>query len=194
MEDFLQKGLFVPAHQSEKPYISPAAPEAFLTGMLDLILCLQNKKNQDMAVAKLEILLLQLHQHSSRDLFCGARYPEMERIMQQIMIAPEKEWNFAAAAENMNITLKHFRRLFQHFCGMPPQRFVLHQRILKASALLITDLEPVKSIAYQCGFNNEFYFSRLFKKYMGVPPEHYRNKYPYTTGPYTKKSVASKWK
>ena len=36
--------------------------------------------------------------------------------------------------------------------------------------------EPIKSIAFECGFRNEFYFSRLFKKHMKVSPQTYRSR------------------
>ena len=98
-------------------------------------------------------------------------------LVQKILTSPETDWDFNIEAARMNITLKHFRRLFQSFCGMPPNRFVLRQRILKAGRMLAMEAEPIKAIAYECGFNNEFYFSRQFKKYMKVSPQVYRNRH-----------------
>ena len=137
---------------------------------------LQNEKCHDLAVAKLEYLLLIIQNQEIENTFCGFHRPQLEQLVQQILTSPEKEWDFHVEAARMNITLKHFRRLFQSFCGMPPNRFVLRQRILKAGRMLAMESEPIKSIAYECGFTNEFYFSRLFRKYMKVSPQGYRSR------------------
>lgn len=179
VKSFLKKGLFIPAWRQEVPYIRPASPESFLGEMLELIRNLQNEGSHDSAVAKLEYLLLQLHDEGKNDVYSGFHHARLERLTQEIMCAPEKEWDFAKEAAEMNITQKHFRRLFHQNCGTPPRQFVLRQRILKAGTMLIMTSDSIKSIAFDCGFNNEFYFSRIFKKYMNMSPELYRNRHPY---------------
>ena len=176
VKDFLKKGLFIPARQREIPYIRLTSPASFLSDMLDLIRLLQNEKCHDLAVAKLEYLLLIIQNQEIENTFGGFHRPQLENLVQRILTAPEDDWDFHLEANRMNITLKHFRRLFQSFCGMPPNRFVLRQRILKAGRLLAMEREPIKSIAFECGFRNEFYFSRLFKKHMKVSPQTYRSR------------------
>lgn len=174
--DFLKKKLFIPAYKQDVPYIQITSPEAFLSDIQALILLLQDKNHYDFAVAKLEYMLLQLQHQENSETFNGFHQPELKQLMNNIVLAPEKDWDFTAEAAKMNISLKHFRRLFHTSCGMPPLHFVLRQRIQKACGMLITGLEPIKSIGYACGFQSEFYFSRIFKKYMKVSPENYRNK------------------
>ena len=175
--DFLKRGLFIPAYRREIPYIRLTSPDSFLSDMLDLIRLLQNERCHDLAVAKLEYLLLIIQNQEIENTFCGFHRPQLEQLVQKILTTPETDWDFQAEAARMNITLKHFRRLFQSFCGMPPNRFVLRQRLLKAGRMLAMEAEPIKSIAYECGFSNEFYFSRQFKKYMKVSPQVYRNRH-----------------
>ena len=176
VNDYLKRGLFIPAYRREVPYIHLTSPDSFLSDMLDLIRLLQNEKCHDLAVAKLEYLLLIIQNQEIENTFCGFHRPQLEQLVQKILTSPEKDWDFQAEAARMNITLKHFRRLFQSFCGMPPNRFVLRQRILKAGRMLVMEADPIKSIAYECGFSNEFYFSRLFKKYMKDSPQVYRSR------------------
>ena len=132
----------------------------------------------DFAVAKLEYILLSLQNQSTQEPHEYLHQPQLEELARRIMKHPEQEWDFAAEAENMNISLKHFIRIFQNIHKHPPRRFVLRQRLFKARELLIKNSSmPIKMVAYECGFNNEFYFSRLFKKHMNSAPENFRKKH-----------------
>jgi AraC family transcriptional regulator, transcriptional activator of pobA len=52
---------------------------------------------------------------------------------------------------------------------------LIRERILKhAKWQLLHTLRPVKEIAYEVGFEDEFYFSRLFKHATGCSPQFYR--------------------
>ena len=63
-----------------------------------------------------------------------------------------------------------FRRVF----GLPPKQYITMRRINRAQYLLReTDL-PIKEIASQCGYQDEFFFHRIFRKYTNFPPAYYR--------------------
>ena len=49
---------------------------------------------------------------------------------------------------------------------------IIRLRMNKALRLLTEDCLPVKEIAFLCGFSDEKYFSRAFRKYYGYPPSH----------------------
>jgi AraC-like DNA-binding protein len=52
---------------------------------------------------------------------------------------------------------------------------LIRDRILKhAKWQLLHTLRPVKEVAYEVGFDDEFYFSRLFKCSTGCSPQFYR--------------------
>lgn len=46
--------------------------------------------------------------------------------------------------------------------------------VIEAKRELYLTSKPVKSIAYELGFNDEFYFSRFFKNNADVSPQLYR--------------------
>ena len=174
IRSYLKSRLFVPAAQRETPYYRIAAPNQFLSHMLELIQLSRNPAMHDFAVAKYEYVLLLLgngqFQHEKSSFFSS----DLKQLAQRIMIEPELDWDFAAEAEKLNISLKHFMRIFTEEHNEPPHRFVLKQRLYKAASLLVQSTEAVKSIAWKCGFRSEFYFSRLFKKYLLFTPENYR--------------------
>lgn len=65
-------------------------------------------------------------------------------------------------------------QLFKEVTGYSPISFVQHQRIQRACYYLDATHEPVNRIAEYVGFPDQFYFSRVFKKIIGVSPREYR--------------------
>lgn len=173
---YLETGLFRPACEQETPYTVIRSPKSFLADMLELVLLLQQER-YDFAVAKLEYILLSL-QHQDRIERRESYHREpLDALALQIIAQPERSWDFAAEAAKLHVSLKHFMRLFRQCHGMPPGNFVLRQRLYRACELLVQEQLPVKAVADRCGFGNEFYFSRIFKKYMLFSPSVYRNRH-----------------
>jgi AraC-like DNA-binding protein len=73
-----------------------------------------------------------------------------------------------------NLSASHFTSLFRKATGMPPLEYFIHLKLQKACLLLYTSDIRIKAIADTLGYDDPYYFSRLFKKYMNVSPENYR--------------------
>jgi len=58
--------------------------------------------------------------------------------------------------------------------NMPPGKYIVMQRLKKATSLLSNGDEQISNVAEQCGFDDQFYFSRIFKKYYHFSPMRYR--------------------
>ncbi len=68
----------------------------------------------------------------------------------------------------------YFSRKFKKVMGCTPQEFLIRQRLTNAAELMrLTDL-PIKTVAVQCGYPNQFHFSQAFKKCYGLPPQEWR--------------------
>lgn len=69
---------------------------------------------------------------------------------------------------------EHFIRSFRSFMGVSPHRYRQKRRMDHARLLLAdTDL-PISRVAEEVGFADAQYFSRIFKKEVGVSPLAYR--------------------
>jgi AraC-like DNA-binding protein len=84
-----------------------------------------------------------------------------------------------------------FRKLFKEVTGYSPHQYHLILRINKAKALLQTTELNINEIAYQTGFESEFYFSRFFKKKAGLSPVDYRTANKVKAIGYKKRNVSS---
>ncbi len=62
---------------------------------------------------------------------------------------------------------------FRRNTGKPLHRYVIETRILNSVSLIESGKYSLTEIALMCGFNDYNYFSRCFKKYIGVSPHGY---------------------
>ncbi|MCE0494310.1 helix-turn-helix domain-containing protein [Vibrio salinus] len=77
-------------------------------------------------------------------------------------------------ARDMNYSISYFSKRFRYQIGISFQNYIINKRIELAKKNL---LKPGKiaMIAYQCGYQDISYFSRIFKKRTGMTPQQYRN-------------------
>lgn len=76
-----------------------------------------------------------------------------------------------------NISEVHFRRIFSYIYHVSPIKFITVARINKAKELLISDPSCISEIAEKCGFQNHYYFSKVFKSETGMTPSKFRSFY-----------------
>ncbi|MBD0260555.1 MAG: AraC family transcriptional regulator, partial [Cytophagales bacterium] len=77
-------------------------------------------------------------------------------------------------ARSANLSASFFSRKFRQDTGYAPIEYFNHLRIQKACQLLHFSELRINEVAAQLGIDDPFYFSRLFKKQMGVSPAEYR--------------------
>ncbi len=94
-----------------------------------------------------------------------------------------QEWIKQRLGESISITqwalacglnTDYFGRLFKLHTGMSPKSWLIEARLQRASRLLASSDPSVEEVAYHCGFNCPFHFSRSFKRRFGIPPNTYR--------------------
>jgi AraC family L-rhamnose operon transcriptional activator RhaR/AraC family L-rhamnose operon regulatory protein RhaS len=69
---------------------------------------------------------------------------------------------------------RNFVRTFQAAMGNSPIAHLIQLRVNRAAALLCRTDQNVTEIAFQVGFNDGNYFSRQFRKLLGMTPSQYR--------------------
>lgn len=82
--------------------------------------------------------------------------------------------NLKQIAKDSYLSYIQFSRRFKAETGLSPQDYVNSVRMEKARYLLVKEDVSIKKIAFECGFANEYYFSKFFKKYNNITPSKYR--------------------
>jgi two-component system response regulator YesN len=78
-------------------------------------------------------------------------------------------------AHHVDVTPEHLNYLFKTFCADTPMNFLTQLRIRKAKELLRRANLNVSQVAFFTGFTDPLYFSRVFRKYVGLSPRTFAN-------------------
>ncbi len=73
-------------------------------------------------------------------------------------------------AAHADLSIPHFSRVFRSQTGYSPMDYFIHLKVQKASSMLLLSNMTVREIALMVGYEDPYYFSRLFKKVIGVSP------------------------
>lgn len=79
-------------------------------------------------------------------------------------------------ADATNLSVRHFTREFKYYFGCSAIEYIAILRMQRAKALLLNPNLNISQIAISVGFNNVYYFSRMFKKYFALTPTQMRKK------------------
>jgi len=80
-------------------------------------------------------------------------------------------------AEQLGISSYYLSKLFKERFQVTFIDYLKNTRLQKAKELLVDGTMPLKEIALTIGYKDPNYFSRIFKKEVGVSPREYRNHY-----------------
>lgn len=110
----------------------------------------------------------------SHDLILLNKY---ERLFDYIRRNLGFKMDLAGVAEIMQMSEYSLAKQFRKDMGMTIKEYIQQQLINELCRKLIMTEDTVAEIADQFGFKDPFYFSRFFKKNIGIAPTHYRAHY-----------------
>lgn len=79
-------------------------------------------------------------------------------------------------AEQYGLSVNVFSKKVKKHYGKVPSKLIQERLTLEAKKLLHLTYKSIKEISAELGFEDEFYFSRYFKKEVGVSPKTFREK------------------
>ena len=83
--------------------------------------------------------------------------------------------NLMKLASELGVSYSKFRLDFKKQTGVSPLQYHLLLKIEKSKELLLNTNKSQKEIAYELGFESDYYFNRLFKSKTGLAPGKFRN-------------------
>lgn len=101
---------------------------------------------------------------------------EIERATHYFNENYNKPINIDEYAASRHISTCWFIRSFKQILKVTPMQYILSLRMANAQSLLETTEDSISEIAEAVGYDNPLYFSRIFRKNIGVSPSEYRKR------------------
>ncbi|MFD1605675.1 helix-turn-helix domain-containing protein [Flavobacterium artemisiae] len=118
-----------------------------------------------------------------------AQFPEHdssskpEKIIKNFNLLIDRYFNTESSvhfyADKLNITPNYLNILSQRYLKIHAGDVIKERTILEAKRLLTSTDLSIKEIAYQLGFNDNTYFTKVFKKYAGKTPGDFKESYKF---------------
>ena len=103
-----------------------------------------------------------------------AMMDKLMNYLEQHIGNPDLKMEDMAAAVNLGRTV--FYGKMRSIVGMAPVEFMRHIRMQRAEELIVNSKMGLSQVAYAVGFSDPKYFSKCFKKMVGMSPSEYRTK------------------
>ena len=136
-----------------------------------------NKYTTNLVDERFTLLLSCLLKQFKVQRIIQAEPPLVSQIKNYIKINLDKKITLVDVSEYTHYSISHCEMIFNKITGLSITAYVIKKRIEKAQLLLIEKVLTLQEVAEAVGFTDYNYFSRTFKKEMGVSPLTYRNTY-----------------
>lgn len=97
-----------------------------------------------------------------------------DQIEDYIWMHYGEDLSMQGLAQVMNYSETHFCRLFKQCFKVNFSVYLNKFRIEQAKRMLLTTNQNVKEVAQRCGYQDNSYFIRVFKRFTGMTPMDYR--------------------
>lgn len=77
----------------------------------------------------------------------------------------------------LGVPLKKLNEIVKSFTGKTACQLADEKIVLEAKRILTHQHIKIKEVAWQLGYEDEYYFSRIFKKIEGIAPKNYKKKF-----------------
>ncbi|HRU00786.1 MAG TPA: AraC family transcriptional regulator [Victivallales bacterium] len=131
--------------------------------------------NQMLELLLFQLLILYIRYSKSEFIKSENQFHEsFTNIISWINENYQKEISLKDIIAKANTSRRNLFRLFKKMTGKTPIQYLLEIRIHHAMHKLRETSIPISEIAEDCGFHDQNYFARFFKKLTGVSPKDFR--------------------
>ena len=129
------------------------------------------RNNTEIILAHLNTLLTEFNdayfRNSSVEILSGTKLSKYIQFKLFIETEFKKQPSVHSIAEKLFFSENQLYSIVKEFSGLSPKEYLMQRLILEAQRILFYEKSTVKELAYELGFADPDYFSRLFKKQTG---------------------------
>lgn len=104
-----------------------------------------------------------------------SQQPDLDVIHNFMRDHLDERVSLGQLADLTGLSATHFATRYRELTGVSPIQHFLHLKVEQACQMLDTTDHSFTQISSQLGYDDNYYFSRLFKKVMGLSPTDYRH-------------------
>lgn len=144
---------------------------------LDVNEAISNSFDYNELLNNLVYLFIGVSKSISSESEADNKMPEVVKSINMYLIENyTKQITMTTLSKKFGLVPTYLSKLFKTYIGMSPSDFITHLRIEKSKELMKSQPQLlVKEISILVGYDDQHYFSRLFKKETGVGPTEYKN-------------------
>lgn len=124
-------------------------------------------------------LLILISQNNKKQNENHAISLKIDRIIKYMRQNINRKVTLEELSREAQLSTFYLSRSFKDTTGYPIIAYFNKMKIDKAKELLIEGNKKVREVAYELGYTNEFYFSRIFKRIEGLSPSEFYSKNVY---------------
>ena len=131
------------------------------------------------ALASVRIKLDARADSALREMPCGGLLSNQEEIAKTLELYIRENFRrdikLGDISEKLGVTTDYLSKAFKRYTGETPLKHIIKLRMNEAKQLLSSKPEmDVRAIGEIVGYDDQFYFSRIFKTHVGLYPSEYR--------------------
>ena len=140
----------------------------------------REKPDQDVLISLLKIFLIKatrtkMEQRHGEEAQIGKMPLTLQRLREAIETHFKTLRSPGEYGELLHISAKALNKVSKAYFSKTLSELIAERLIIEAKRELYLTNKSVKEIAFELGYEDEFYFSRYFKKKVGVSPQIFRN-------------------
>ncbi|BAV06426.1 AraC-type DNA-binding protein [Filimonas lacunae] len=149
-----------------------------LSGLFQLLHAPGKQKKAEVILAHLHTLLIEYNtayfeQYQDQETMPGSKLSKYIAFKLAVETTLTEQHDVQHIAEKLALTSNTLYGIVKEFAGISPKEWITNRLILEAQRKLQYSTISVKELAYELGFTDPGYFSRLFKKSTGKSVSRY---------------------
>lgn len=159
----------------------PAAQQRIknlLSGLFHLLHAPGKQRKAEIILAHLHTLLTEFNtayfeQYQSQEVIAGSKLAKYIAFKLAVETQLTEQHDVQSIANKLALTSSTLYGIVKEFGGVSPKEWITNRLMVEAQRKLQYSNISVKELAYELGFNDPGYFSRLFKKSVGKSVSRY---------------------
>jgi AraC-like DNA-binding protein len=144
--------------------------KAIFETLRQLLFSAGTKNNTEIILAHLNTLLTEFNNayfKNTLEIFAGNKLSKYIQFKLFIETGFKRQPSVNSIAGKLNLSENQLYSIVKEFSGLSPKKYLIQRLMLEAQRILFYERHSVKELAYELGFADPDYFSRLFKQHRG---------------------------